>query len=519
MLHSAVPVRSGRRLSRYKDISKAIYIKKGNREMRLIPGKTKVKIELFRGITLGDVIVAVFMLALLALVVISTLPGRMYIAVGVIAVGVMLLIRMDSQPNYMVVLSFLRYMAFPKNYWRVFSDKHLETKNKDKRGVEQWNEYFDEKYEPEQVLSFEEKVKKIKAERERKKEEEDILKSEKVSDEEKNAVWRAKEEKKKSKKREKTESKDDMKKFKGIEQIIPFTGISEGFVEYSGKYYGTIIEVDPVEFRFFSQHRRNNSIEECFGRVIRSLRENYAANIIKIDRPIIYNDYLDKEYDRLDDLRASYEKGLLTEEELQSRVEIQYERINAMREICFESKVVQPFYYFALFNIDKKQLQIDTDNAISAMAQGELKVRRLTSDKELAIFLKYTNCVDFNEWDIEKIDPKDYVTWAMPESTVFSVRKVSINKIVTHQMRVVGYPSDVGDAWLAGVMSVPGTKVVVKFTPMDRVKSIRLIDRSLQELRVQYNATSVDSKRLDIESHIQTLSRLLVTLQQENEGN
>ena len=486
--------------------------------MRLIPGKTKVKIEIFRGITLGDVIIGVIVLGLLALVAISTLPGRLYIAIAVFTIGVFLLLRFDEQPVYVSVLSLLRYLAYPRNYWRVFSDKHLQTKNEERRPGEHWNEYFDEKIEPEEVLSIDEKIQKIKDKKDRKKAEDKILNSETATDEEKNKVWRAKEEKKKSKKDSKHETKENLKKYKNIEDIIPFTGISDGFIEYNGKYYGTVIEIEPVEFRFFSQHRRDASIEECFGRIVRSVRENYACNIVKIDRPIIYNDYLDKEYDRLDDLRASYESGLLSEEELQARVEIQYDRINEMRSICFDNKVIQPFYYLVLFNIDKKQLQLDTDSALSTLEQGELKVRRLSADRDIAIFLKYSNCIDFDEWDIDNIDPKDYVAWAMPESAVFSMRKVAINKIVTHQMKVVNYPSYVGDSWLAGVMSIPGTKVVVKATPIDRVKAIRLIDRSLQELRGQYNSTSIDSKKLEIENHVTTLGHLLVTLQQENES-
>ena len=486
--------------------------------MRLIPGKTKVKIELFRGVTIGDCIVAVITLALIALVVLSTLPGRLYFAIGVLTAGGMLLVRFDGQPNYKLLLSFMRYMAYPKNFWRMFSDKHLYTKTKEGKAGEHWNEYFDEKYEPSEVLSIREKVENIKSKRSKRKKEDEILSSDTATDEEKNAVWRAKEEEEKTKKQEKADAKESMKKYKKMEDIIPFTGISDGFIEYNGKYYGSVIEVDPVEFRFFSQFRRDSSIEECFGKILRSLRENYAMNIVKVDRPIIYDEYLDKEYDRLDALRASYENGLLTEDELKSRIEIQYDRINEMREICFDERVVQPFYYIVLFNIDKRQLSIDIDSALTALTQGELTVRHLTSDKELAIFLKYTNTLDFDERDIENLKPEDYVAWAMPESLSFNSRRAKVNNIITHHMRVVTYPSDVGDAWLAGVMSVPGTKVVIKATPMERTKSIRAIDRSLAELRGQYNATGIDSKRLEIEAHIYTLSRLLVTLQQENES-
>ncbi len=482
--------------------------------MRLIPGKTKVKIELFKGITIGDIIVGIVVLGLVTLLILSTFPGKVYIASAVGAIGIFLVLRIDKLPTYRLVLNFLKYLSYPKYYWRMFSDEHLLKKNEENTPGEQWNEMFSDDIESEEDLSLRDNIEKIISEQAEKKEEDKILKSDEATAEEKEAVIKSRKVKKEKKEKKKADKKDSSKKEKAIEDIVPFTGISDGFIEYGGEYYGTVIEIDPVEFRFFSQYRRNNAIENCFGKALRSLRSGYAANIIKIERPVLYNDYLDKEYDKLDELKASYEKGLFNEEELKSRVEIQYERINEMRKICFEQKVIQPFYYVTLFNSDKKQLNIDTKSALTFLKQAELTVRRLTSDRDIAIFLKYTNYLDFDEWDADKIDPKDYVKWAMPETVSFTSKTVTINKIVTHEMCVVGYPFYVGDSWIAGVMSIPGTKVVVKVTPMERGKSIRAIDRSLQELRGQYRTTGVDSKRLEIESHIETLSRLLITLQQ-----
>ena len=489
--------------------------------MRLIPGKTKVKIELFRGITLGDIIIGIVTLSLMALVLLSTLPGRTYISVGVLAVGVMLVIRLDQKPNYRLVLDLLKYIAFPKKFWRMFSDKHLISKATEESKGDHWKDFFSEKLDAGSDDTLRSSIEAAIAKKKLRREQDKLLESDELTDEEKHEIWKSRMEEDAEKDKKKDVKKEDEPTFKSdkeVSEVIPFTGISGGFIEYNGKYYGSVIEIDPVEFRFFSQFRRDASIENYMGKIIRSLKMNYSANIIKIDRPIIYDSYLDKEYDKLDALKASYEKGLFTEEELKARVEIQYDRINAMNNICFENKVIQPFYYFVIFNSDKRQLQIDTESAISAMEQGELTVRRVETDKELAVFLKYTNFLDFDERDIERIDPKDYVTWAMPESLIFNSRRVDINQIVTHQMRVVGYPSDVGDAWLAGVMSIPGTKVNVKIAPMERTKSIRAIDRSLGELRGQLMNTGIDSKRIELESHIETLSRLLVTLQQDNEA-
>ncbi len=485
--------------------------------MRLIPGKTKVNIELFRDVTIGDLIVGALTMGLTILVLLSTIPGRLYISVGVIALGALLIIRVDGTPNFKFLLKLLRYIVYPKRFWRMFSDKHLISQNNEASKGEHWKEFFSEKYQSEDE-SLRESIERILSEKKARRLENKLLEGNALTDEEKNEIFRSRQlqdEKIKKRKKERREQADSER---DVDEIIPFTGISDGFIEYGGKYYGAVIEIEPVEFRFFSQNRRNASIESNMGKMIRSLRMNYSANIVKIDRPVIYDRYLEKEYDKLEELRASYEKGLLSEEELKSRVEIQYDKIHEMRSICYDQKVIQPFYYFVMYNIDKRQLQTDLENALVSMEQGELKVRRLEQDKELAVFLKYTNYLDFDEKEIDDIDPKDYVSWAMPESVTFCSRRSQINRIVTHQMRVSGYPLDVGDAWLAGVMSIPATKVMVKVTPLERTKAIRTIDRSLQELRIRLNSTGIDSKRIEIESHIESLSRLLVTLQQDNEA-
>lgn len=483
--------------------------------MRLIPGKTKVKIELFKGITLGDVVVVAIALALIALVCLSSIPGKLYIAVVLLALGGILVFRLDEEPTYVLVINALKYLSFSRRYFRVYNDEHLMAKA---LGTEKelYLKELQEKMKEDPLLEMSEKERK-KAEKKLFKEENKILKNKESTDEQKNAVWLARAKRSELNKKRKQEAKDE-KEENFIEDIIPFTGVSDGFVEYDGKYYGTIIEISPVEFRFYSKLRRDAAIEDHFGKILRSLRDDYAFNIVKIERPVIYEEYLDKEYDKLDALKASYENGLLTEEELQARVEIQYDRIYALRDICYDHKVVQPFYYIVLFNSDKRQLSVETDTALVELQEGELTPRRLTDTKEICVFLKYTNSIDFEERDIDKLDEEDYMAWAMPENVQFTTKNAVINKIVTHQLRVSNYPTSVGDAWLAGVMSIPGTKVVVKCTPMDRISAVKAIDRSLAELRGQYSTTSVDSKLLELEEHIQTLSELLVTLQQDNEA-
>ena len=482
--------------------------------MRLIPGKTKVKIEIFKSVTLADVVVGLVGLIAVTLCAVSSLPGRWIIAMIILSVFGISLVRIDDEPLYVFLWHMFRYRAYPRRYSRIYNDKALMQMSNRNLPMEFFEDIDAEKPVEDDGLTPEEKKQRLK---EIIKEENKILKSKTASEEEKNAVWQARAERTAERKKEKTAAKNETDNFEEMEDIVPFTDIKDDFIEYGGKYYGAAIEIDPIEFRFFSKHRRNNSIESCFGKVLRSLRGDFGANIVKIQRPIMYDSYLDAEYAKLDALKKSYESGLLSEEELQARVEIQYERINDVNALCTDDKVIEPFYYFVLFDSDKRRLDVAVRQALMSLEQGELVARRLDT-RGLAIFLKYTNYLDFDEKEIDRIAPERWASWAMPENLKFSMRRIEVNNIITHNMRVTNYPSVVGDAWMAGVMSFPGTKVVVKITPMDSTKAIRAIDHSLAELRGQYMNTGVDSKMIELREHIDTLSSLLVTLKQDNEA-
>ena len=481
--------------------------------MRLIPGKTKVEIELFKGITLSDILVAGIAMVMVVLVLLSSLPGKVYIVggIGILAAG--LLARLDTVPNYTYLLHIMRHFGYVRRYGRKRGDRMPAASPEEQETAAP--SATAEESAPQETKK--ERKARLKAEAAERKREDKLLKSKKASEEEKEAIREKRRRAAEESARRIAAAKDATAHRDPMERIIAFTGIADGFIEYGGKYFGAVLEIPAVEFRFFSKFRRTNAIEGGLGRVLRTINSNYSANIVKIERPIVYDRYLELEYDRLDDLKASFENGMLNEQEYKARVEILYDRINEVRDLCYENKVIEPFYYLVLFESDIRQLTNQISSAMDTLRAAEMSPKRL-NDKELAVFLKYTNEIDFDEHDIDRIAPEDYAQWAMPQTVDVKARTVEVNHIVTHNLRMVTYPTAVGDAWLASVMSLPGTKVVVKCRPMERTKAIRGIDRSLQELRGQYMATGVDSRRMELQSHIETLSELLATLQQDNES-
>nr|MCR4687521.1 hypothetical protein [Lachnospiraceae bacterium] len=217
--------------------------------MRLIPGKTKVKIELFKGITIIDVLIGLAGLVCATICAISSLPGRYIIALVVAGIFAFMLVRLDDDPMYVFIWHILKYRAYPRRLHKVYDDKTLERMSS---GTKEENiEAFLEETESEEEIEVEE----ISAREEKQKlkelikQENKILKSKTATKEEKDAVWLARANRSAAKKKEKDADKESNASSDDISEIIPFTGIKDDFIEYGGKYYGAAIEIDPVEFR------------------------------------------------------------------------------------------------------------------------------------------------------------------------------------------------------------------------------------------------------------------------------
>lgn len=392
--------------------------------------------EFFNGFTAGDVAVGFIGAVVEVAILVSNLPGKMYLMAGGLVIIALLLLKMDDERNYEFLLNILRHYAYRRNY--------------------------------------------------------------------------AKEQTGRKKRRKGGKAPED------IRRVIAYTGIQDGLILYEKKYYGAVLELPSVEFRFFSEFRQNNTIEKALGGVLRNVNPNYAANLVKIERPVIYDKFVQAEHRKIEDLKNAYCRGMLTAEELERRIEIINDRIAELNELSFENKVVLPYFYLVLFDSDRNLLNNQVQTAIELLRNGELSPHRL-DDRELAVFLKYTQSLDFDERDALELQPEEYYEFSLPEKLDIYAKNIVVNNILTHNFRVVNYPMTVTNAWGAFVFDTPATKVVMKMKPMDRTKAIRAIDRSIDELRSQENSTGKTSKLIDISTHIDTLSELLIMLQNDNE--
>ena len=401
--------------------------------MRIIPKKTRVNLEFFKGIEIPDLIVGMIGGIVIVAVLLSDLPFRLVICSFFFVLTFVLVAPLDDQKTYMMVAHAVAFLVRQRRFTRGSTAPKSDKKHKP-------------------------------------------------------STW----------------------------DLVPFTGIDGEYIEYGGKYYGIAIHIPSVEFRFLDKDAQDDLIDRTFGSLLRTILMGENAMMVKVDRPIIYDDYVRSEHEKLNQLKEAYLNGLLTEEELTDRVGILQDRLEQLAEINEKDLVYVPFHYLVFCHTDKAQLQYQAQTALQAFGAHDIHCEIL-KDADLAVFLKYNFTQRFDEREVKNLSPEQYMDWILPHELEFGSRTVKIDGLITHNLRIRDYPINVPNAWGANLFNTMSTKVVLKMTPRDRYKSIRQIDRAIDELREQSYNTGRTSRLMELSSHVETLQELLRMLQGDNE--
>ena len=191
---------------------------------RLIPGKTKVQIELFNGVRLSDVLVGLTAFLMIVFIVISSLPFKFYFVLGVLFIAGLLLFRMDTVPNYVYLMNMLRHFAYRRTYRRAISDEQILNPDGSK------SKSFAKVFQNEQELKESPKERK-----ERIKKEDKILASNKVPEAEKEKIRQRRREEAKAAAKRAVLEKEQSGKAERMESLSAFTDIRDGYISYGGK--------------------------------------------------------------------------------------------------------------------------------------------------------------------------------------------------------------------------------------------------------------------------------------------
>ncbi len=302
-----------------------------------------------------------------------------------------------------------------------------------------------------------------------------------------------------------------------IQEIVPYERITEEqFIDF-GVYYAGVLEIKPILFGLLNEYNQN-SVISSFSNALMRLTQTQTCSVIKLNKAMVFDNYIHNEnskYDLLYDLL--YEKQM-TQTEIDARAPIFEERVSDLLEKNSVNKIYKDYFYIVVYDKDKEAINTTLEGMINSLATciSPITSTRL-KNQELAIFLKAYNSKEFDERDVELVPYGDYAKWARPEKVTFKTARYLTNDKAYRTFVITDYPLQVGNAWGASFFLLDRTKVHMKFKPMDKLDSEKQIDKAIMEMEAKYSKVGRSSKKIEIQTHIETLKDLLANLKNNNQ--
>lgn len=298
-------------------------------------------------------------------------------------------------------------------------------------------------------------------------------------------------------------SSEQKAKGKNINRLIPYTRFEEDGTICYGTYYGKVLSINSIEYRLLNEFMQNTKVG-ALAQLMNSLSIDQSMQIIKIDRPINFDTFAHRLFNRI-----------RTEEE-QIKKDILKSRLNQIDEINNVEKQYRPYFYFVFYDPSKENLLATINTAKGILTNVNLDSTELTL-KETALFLKYCYTRNFDERDIDNFEQKDYLEYIKPQNITFTSTGYTIDNVSAFIYAISDYPTTVTNAWGAALFNIDNTKVVLNVRPIEKEKAIKRIDKVVTELGTRDNVNKA-SEVVSQETHLETMGALLQSLQNENEA-
>ncbi|MBE7076113.1 MAG: DUF87 domain-containing protein [Clostridiales bacterium] len=302
-----------------------------------------------------------------------------------------------------------------------------------------------------------------------------------------------------------------------VNEMIAFESIyQDRFINF-GLYYAQVIEVQPMFFTLLTEYYQDNVIES-FANAIRRLSPEQSCTIVKTSKPMVFDKYIHNENTKYDVLYDMQYDGQITQDEIDTRAPIFEERVSLLEFMNRQEKVYKDHFYLVVYDKDMEVLENTTTGMIGAMASSlnPITARKLEGP-ELVVFLKSNFGKDFDERDLEVIPMTEYMNWATPDKIKFNIARYFLDDQCYRCYNLIDYPLHVGNAWGASVFLLDRTKVVMKFSPIPKFESEKQIDRAIMEMETKFYKTGRSSTQIELQTHVETLKELLVSLKNNNQ--
>ena len=313
-------------------------------------------------------------------------------------------------------------------------------------------------------------------------------------------------------------SRDEKKGFEDIKQLIPYLSIINDKILDYGEYFGMVLQVFPVEFFLLTEEKQDAYIRS-FQNALGRLNADQNCSLVKINKAVLYDDYIQQDEKKYESLLKSHENGDVNDKEVEGRTFVFQSRVAQYIRANEEDKMFEDCYYLVVYDKDKTTLQDTIEGIEAELASGQSPIRsKICKAKELAIFLKANYTKDFDERETEGKGVDGLVSWTMPEEVQFKIAQTIVEGKSYRQFCITDYPLQVGNGWVYDIFSMPATKCVVNIKPMMRFDAEKEVDNAILEMETKTLYSSRSSKQIENETHLQTLRQLLVDLKNSNEN-
>lgn len=286
----------------------------------------------------------------------------------------------------------------------------------------------------------------------------------------------------------------------GIEGIVPHESIRNGVIRNKDGSCTGGLEIKPMEFRLLAGGKQDYLIDGVLANALSIIGVGQEAEIVKLDKTLNLDRHLRNELKRVETLIALWESETLSAEEYAARMDIVEDRMELLDILNSEQSVTYAAYYLVVHDISGQNLISTLQTMKNTLSAGSIE-SQIVSGAGLAEFLRLAYRIP---------DGAD-----TPKEVKFGLTSVLQDGTKLSHFAVTGYPLKVGNAWGEELFGLENTKVVMKLKPVEKSKAIRRIDNAIAELSTRAKGRA--SKVIDNTTHIETLSALVVRLQNDNE--
>lgn len=303
-----------------------------------------------------------------------------------------------------------------------------------------------------------------------------------------------------------------------IKRIIPFDGVStDKFISFNG-YYGMVIELMPTSFFLLTEQKQDMAINSL-GQALQRLQTNQKATIIKTRKPMVLDEYEQYEDFKFNTLVEMSDRGLYSDMEVESRSPVFQERLDAIKYLNNESKIIKDHYYMVVYDSDREALETTVNGIVGTLESSvtPMYTKIVTGNQRFA-FLKSTFTSNFDERELELLTPDRQVKWTYPKNVFFRSNNLVIDNEVMRTFTITDYPLEVPNAWMYPLFHMEESRVVVNIEPMDRWKAEKMLDTALMEMSIRMRKEAKMSKEIENQTQYDTLRDLLQGIKNSNEN-